>query len=74
MPSVNILETNHDLSDGDLDYLMNHVATASGFTRPLILEIRRHRAMVKRIEDLAINLEHDSHPVAAELRNRMRTP
>lgn len=34
----------HDLSDEDLDYLMNHVAGDNGFVRPLIREIRRRRS------------------------------
>lgn len=33
-----------DLKDEDLDYLRNNVGGESGFVRPLIDEIRRHRA------------------------------
>lgn len=39
-------------------------------------ELQRHRAIVKRLEELALSLEYNYHPdvrkIAAELRNRMR--
>ena len=35
-----------DLLEGDLDFLWKHVAGENGFVRPLIAEIRRHRARV----------------------------
>lgn len=57
-----------DLADTDLAFLLKHIADSSGFLRPLITEVRRHRATLARLEALARILElqqqqHGSPPI-----------
>lgn len=78
-----------DLSDEELSELernVEHIPSspiALGELEPLLTEIGRHRAMVKRLEAWADLLESDTFAaggigvgpfIAAELRNRMKEP
>lgn len=70
-----------ELWDRDVMLDERHRAAGSMLVRRAVAEIRRHRAMVKRLETWAEQLETNrdkpgdvGHFIAAELRNRMKEP
>lgn len=69
--------TDDDLSalERDADHLPSSPITL-GEIQPLLDEVSRHRATIKRMEELALSLEHNHHPdmrkVGADLRARLK--
>lgn len=67
-----------DLSDIDIAWLKANVTDERGVLQPLLDELLRHRATIKRLEEWAKELDVANHPVRStkdvsdELRNRIR--